>query len=122
MKNFDDYLTTINDPEQRETISGLLSWIIEQYPSLVPIIKWNQPMFTDHGTYIIGFSTSKKHFSVSPEVKTLKHFQEGIEQAGYDHTENIIRIKWGQNISYDLLKKMIDFNIEDKAEFTKFWR
>lgn len=122
MKNFDEYLATINDPEQRKTISGLLSWIIEQYPSLVPIIKWNQPMFTDHGTYIIGFSTSKKHFSVSPEVKTLKYFQEDIEQAGYDHTENIIRIKWGQNISYDLLKKMIDFNIEDKAEFTKFWR
>ena len=25
-------------------------------------------MFTDHGTYIIGFSVSKKHLAVAPEA------------------------------------------------------
>lgn len=122
MKNFEDYLAAISDSKQRETMNQLLSWVIGQYPELAPIIKWNQPMFTHHGTYIIGFSISKKHFSVSPEVKTMKHFEKEIEQANYDHTENIIRIKWTQDMDYELLKKMIDFNIRDKAEFTKFWR
>ncbi|WP_086347709.1 iron chaperone [Candidatus Enterococcus clewellii] len=122
MNHFEEYLTSINDPEQREKMTELLSWIIEEYPTLVPVIKWNQPMFSDHGTFIIGFSVSKKHFSVSPEVKTLNHFKTDIENANYDHTENIIRVKWTQAIDYALLKKMIDFNITDKAEFTKFWR
>lgn len=122
MKEFEEYLASIEDPEQKEKLTTMLSWIITEYPELVPIIKWNQPMFTDHGTYIIGFSTSKKHFSISPEVKTLSHFEEEIEQAEYDHTKNIIRVAWTQDVNYELLKKMIDFNINDKAGFTKFWR
>ncbi|MGC6769789.1 iron chaperone [Enterococcus sp. LJL51] len=122
MAILEEYLSKIDQPKERATMTVLLAWITKQYPSLVPVIKWNQPMFTDHGTFIIGFSISKKHFSISPEVKTLKQFKEEIEQAGYDHTENIIRVNWAQDINYDLLKKLIDFNIADKADFTKFWR
>ncbi|MHC5217518.1 iron chaperone [Enterococcus sp. LJL128] len=122
MAILEEYLSKIDQPKERAAMTVLLAWITKQYPSLVPVIKWNQPMFTDHGTFIIGFSISKKHFSISPEVKTLKQFKEEIEQAGYDHTENIIRVNWAQDINYDLLKKLIDFNIADKADFTKFWR
>lgn len=33
--------------------------ITETYPQLDTTVKWNQPMFTDHGTFIIAFSFAK---------------------------------------------------------------
>ncbi|MEN2666286.1 iron chaperone [Listeria aquatica] len=94
----------------------------ESFPDLVPVIKWNQPMFTDHGTFIIGFSTSKKHISVAPEVKTMKKFEEKIADAHYGATSNLFRITWIQPTNFDLLKEIIEFNVTDKQDHTKFWR
>jgi uncharacterized protein YdhG (YjbR/CyaY superfamily) len=34
-------------------------------------IKWNQPMFSDHGTFIIGFSIAKEHIAVAPEAVVI---------------------------------------------------
>lgn len=31
-------------------------------------------------------------------------------------------LKWNQPVDYPLLEKMIDFNIQDKANCTTFWR
>lgn len=122
MKEFDAFLAKIEQPDHKKRVTDVLSWVNETYPELERVIKWNQPMFTDHGTFIIGFSVSKKHFAISPESVTLKLFSQDIEKTGYSFTENIIRINWDQPVDYDLLKKMIDFNIADKAEFTQFWR
>jgi uncharacterized protein YdhG (YjbR/CyaY superfamily) len=64
-------------------------------------------MFTDHGTYIIGFSISKQHIAVAPEQAGINHFTEDIEKAGYDYTKGIIRIKWTSPVDFSLLEKMI---------------
>jgi hypothetical protein len=79
-------------------------------------------MFTDHGTYIIGFSTAKHHIAVSPESLTLDKFREDIEKAGYTSSKMIFRIKWTDDVYYELLDKMIAFNIADKKDMDKFWR
>ena len=44
-------------------------------------------MFTDHGTFIIGFSVSKKHLAVAPESVTITHVEDDIVKAGYDYTK-----------------------------------
>ena len=31
-------------------------------------------MFTDHGTFIIGFSIAKHHLAVAPERVVIQHF------------------------------------------------
>lgn len=121
-KVFEDYLHKIENPEQRDKVEGLLNWIMREFDELVPVVKWNQPMFTHHDTYIFGLSTSKKHIAVSPEVATMKRFEEEIKASGYDHTDNIIRIAWNEDIQYPLLKSMIEFQITDKADYDKFWR
>ena len=72
----------------------MLAWVTKKFPNLVPEIKWNQPMFTDHGTYIIGFSISKQHLAVAPETVAIDHFADDIVQAGYDYTKQLIRMKW----------------------------
>ncbi|MGJ8730312.1 iron chaperone [Listeria aquatica] len=122
METLTEYLDTLEMPEQRARMVEIFDWIKESFPDLVPVIKWNQPMFTDHGTFIIGFSTSKKHISVAPEVKTMKKFEEKIADAHYGATSNLFRITWKQPTNFDLLKEIIEFNVTDKQDHTKFWR
>lgn len=122
METLDEYLVRIEDPTHRERMSEIFRWIKDKYPNLKPVIKWNQPMFTDHGTFIIGFSTSKKHAAVAPEQAAIAHAKDDIEKAGYEYTENIIRIPWDRSVPYSLLEKIIEFNIADKADCKTFWR
>ena len=122
MQIFEEFLQGIDDPSQRDRTEEVLGWIAKTYPHLEPVIKWKQPMFTDHGTYIIGFSVAKKHMSVAPEQVTMTRFEKDIEQAGYEHTKELFRIKWNSPVDYGLLEKMIEFNIKDKTDCTTFWR
>lgn len=122
MEVFAEFLERIDTPQHRARMEDILSRIMEKFPNLVPTMKWNQPMFTDHGTYIIGFSTSKKHMAVSPEQAAMVRFSDEISKAGYDQTKEIIRIPWDYPVDYSLLEKMIEFNIMDKAGCTTFWR
>lgn len=122
MQNFEEYLAAIENIEHREKMRDLFDWILTEFPELETRIAWNQPMFTHHETFILAFSLAKNHISVSPEVKTLTLFAEDIDQSGYDHTNNIFRIKWTQAIDRELIKKLISFNIEDKKDYHKFWR
>ncbi|WP_412518416.1 iron chaperone [Staphylococcus simulans] len=122
MENFNDYLNKVEDPKQKEILTNVFNWVDETFPELEKVIKWNQPMYTHHGTYIIGFSRAKAHFSINPEAAGMKPFIARFDKNGYTYTENLFRIKWTQDVDYDLLKDMIQYNLEDKAEITSFWR
>lgn len=117
-----EFLAGIDDPINRDRTEEIFTWIINKYPNLQAEIKWNQPMFTDHGTYIIGFSVSKKHLAVAPENVAITHVEDDIVKAGYDYTKELIRIPWNGQVEYTLLEKMIEFNIQDKANCSTFWR
>jgi uncharacterized protein YdhG (YjbR/CyaY superfamily) len=122
MEAFVDYLGHIDNAQHRSRMEDLLHWITEKFPVLVPKIAWNQPMFTDHGTYIIGFSISKNHIAVGPERAAINHFSQEISQAGYDHSNELIRIPWDSPIEFSLLEKIIEFNMLDKVGCVTFWR
>lgn len=122
METFADYLAAINDVEQSERIREVLNWIIQKFPNLESKIAWNQPMFTDHGTFIIGFSVSRQHLAVSPEVKGIEEFSAEIIKSGYSLGKNIFRIKWEEPVDYTLLERLIQYNIDDKKKCAAFWR
>jgi uncharacterized protein YdhG (YjbR/CyaY superfamily) len=122
MKVFADYLKNIENPEHRTRTEEVLNWVSTNYPDLVPKIAWNQPMFTDHGTFIIGFSTAKNHLAVTPEIEGINRFSNEITKSGYEHSKMLIRIPWDKSVDYSLLKKIIEFNILDKADCSTFWR
>ncbi|WP_219836881.1 iron chaperone [Paenibacillus sp. R14(2021)] len=122
MEVFAAYLASIDNPQHRARTEEVLTWVAENYPDLTPIISWNQPMFTDHGTYIIGFSAAKQHLAVAPERAGMIHFSDEIVQAGYDHSSQLVRMPWKSPIDYALLERMIEFNRLDKADCTTFWR
>lgn len=122
MDEFAEFLGRIANPQHRARMTEVFDWIAKTYPSLEPKLAWNQPMFTDHGTFIIGFSAAKKHMSVAPERAGMVHCAEYIEGAGYDHSKELVRFAWDRPMDYALLAKMIEFNISDKADCKTFWR
>ncbi|WCF08972.1 iron chaperone [Paenibacillus thiaminolyticus] len=122
MEVFAEYLAHIDNPQHRARMEEVLAWVTKQFPHLMPKIAWNQPMFTDHGTFIIGFSVAKHHLAVGPETAGIIHFSDEIVKAGYDHTKQLVRIPWDGPVDFSLLQKMIEFNILDKADCSTFWR
>lgn len=119
---FIEYLSQIENESHRSKLENILKWIMASFPTLVPKVAWNQPMFTDHGTFIIGFSAAKQHLAISPERAGMQHFSEEIKLVGYEYSKMLIRIKWTDPVNYDFLKKVIEFNMADKADCSLFWR
>jgi uncharacterized protein YdhG (YjbR/CyaY superfamily) len=122
MEVFAEFLGRIDNPLHRDRTEEVLTWVAEKFPNLEPKIAWNQPMFTDHGTFIIGFSVAKPHLAIAPEKGGIIRFADDIVQAGYDHTKELVRIKWNSPVDYSFLEKMIAFNVADKADCSTFWR
>lgn len=122
MGEFKKYLMDIENHESKLRMEEILKWISEKYPNLVPKIAWNQPLFTDHGTFIIGFSISKNHIAVAPEKITLNRFTDDIRKSGYEFGKQIIKIKWNDPVDYSLLSRIIEFNISEKKNCKSFWR
>lgn len=120
--DFENYLTKIDNPVHQERVRTVLNWVQDTFPQLEQRFAWNQPMFTDHGTFIIGFSVAKAHMAFAPEGQAMAYFAEQIAAADYNPGKKFGRIKWTQEVDYDLLKKIISFNIMDKADVQTFWR
>ena len=122
MEVFEKYLSSIENENHRARLREVLEWIQNRFPDLTPRIAWNQPMFTDHGTFILGFSASKQHFSVAPEPITIEKFSAEITKSGYRQSSNLFRIHWEEPVDFSLLERIIQYNREDKADCTSFWR
>ncbi|MCK7479132.1 MAG: DUF1801 domain-containing protein [Candidatus Moduliflexus flocculans] len=116
MKEFEPFLNQIDNPQNGEKLAEVLAWIGSTFPTLSPRIAWNQPMFTDHGTFIIAFSAAKKHFAVGPEKEMIARLSAAIVKAGYEHSDMLFRIKWTDPVDYALLADIIRANMLDKAE------
>ncbi|VDG19570.1 hypothetical protein [Lactobacillus sp. CBA3606] [Lactiplantibacillus mudanjiangensis] len=122
LADFSDFINAIDDPDHREKFITVLNWVKSTFPNLTSRFAWNQPMFTDHGTFIVGFSIAKPHFNVALEFLTLEHFREMITTQG-DHTTKMFwQIKFTQPVNYDLLERTIQYNLTTKADITSFWR
>lgn len=61
-----DYLAQAKAPQRRVRMAEVLEWAERTFSGLEPRVAWNQPMFTDHGTFIVGISVSAGHLAVSP--------------------------------------------------------
>ena len=122
METFEDYLAKLENAEHRARLEEIFHWIAETFPRLQPKVAWNQPMFTDHGTFIIAFSSAKKHLAASPERSAIQYFSHEIHRAGYEHSLELIRFPWDRPVDFDLLARIIDYNIREKKDCSTFWR
>lgn len=121
INTIEQYLLLIDDENKRKILKDLLIWIESTF-DLVLEIRYNQPMFVKNGTFILSISNSKNHMSVAPELETMNYFRDEILMAGYESTQMLFRIKYKDEINYNLLTRIINYNIETKKNHEKFWR
>ncbi|CAJ2230425.1 hypothetical protein BGL38_03670 [Fructilactobacillus sanfranciscensis] len=122
MKTLPEYLIAISNPDHRQKFTEVLDWVKTNYPNLEFIMKYNQPMFLDHNSYITGFNVAKNHYSIGLEGQEIvKHFIPEIEAIGLKHGHKTIQIPYDIRIPSNLFKKIIDFKIEQKKDLKTFW-
>ena len=113
IKMLDEFLTTIPDDDNRAQMVEVLDWVAERYPELELRIAWNQPMFTHHGTYIIGVSAASKHMAMSPERATMIHFEPVMRERGTDFGKMLARQPWNKPFDYELLDVFIQHQLAE---------
>lgn len=122
MQEFEAYLNGIADPAHRARLEGILQEIQTAFPQLTRAVKWNQPMFLDHGTFILAFSVAKEHIAVAPEGEVVEHFRPELAAAGYNATAKFFRIRWKDKVDTELLHRIVQYNIDTKKDTQSFWR
>ena len=118
----DEYLATIPNDNNRARMVEVLDWVAQRYPELELRIAWNQPMFTHHRTYIIGFSAASKHMAMAPERATMIRFEPVMRERGTDFGKMFARQPWNKPFDYELLDAFIQHQIAAKQDVTSFWR
>lgn len=99
----------------------LLGWMVENHTELETRIAWNQPMFTHHGTFIVGFSASKAHVSGAVEDVVLERMRADFTAAGYKCLKRTVNFPLSKPLPFDLLNRAIAEQIELKKDVTSFW-
>ena len=122
IKTLDEYLATIPNDDNRARMAEALNWVAKRYPELELRIAWNQPMFTHHGTYIVGFSAASKHMAMAPERATMIRFESVMRERGTDFGTMLARQPWNKPFDYELLDAFIQHQLTDKRDVTSFWR
>ncbi len=117
-----EFINKIEDESNQTRMQEVLEYVIRTFPTLKLEFKWNQPMFTDHGTFIIGFSVSKKHIAAAPESHTIHIFTHKFNELGENYSKMLVKFPWNKPFNFVLLKELIQFNIADKSECKTFWR
>ena len=122
ISTLDEYLATIPNDDNRARMLDVLVWVGLTYPELELRIAWNQPMFTHHGTYIIGFSAASKHMAMAPERATMIRFEQVMRERGTDFGTMLARQPWNKPFDYELLDAFIQHQLAEKQDISSFWR
>ncbi len=122
ISTLDEFLATIPDDDNRARMVEVLDWVAQHYPALELRIARNQPMFTHHGTYIIGFSAAFKHMAMAPERATMIRFEPVMRVRGTDFSKMFARQPWNKPFDYELLDAFIEHQLAEKQDVASFWR
>jgi hypothetical protein len=120
IKTLDEFLATTPNDDNRSRIVEVLDWTAQHYPELELRIAWNQPMFTHHGTYIIGFSAASKHMAIAPERATMIRFEPVMRERGTNFGTMLACQPW--RFAYEFLDAFIRHQLTDKRHVTSFRR
>ena len=118
----DEFLATIPSADNRERMVDVVVWVGLTYPELELRIAWNQPMFTHHRTYIIGFSAASKHMAMAPERTTMIRSEPVMRERGTDFGKMFARQPWDKPFDYELLDAFIQHQLKEKGDVTSFRR
>lgn len=71
-------------------------------------ISWRMPTFVYHGN-LIHFAAFKSHLGLYPGADGVAAFEKELKD--YHHSKGAIQFPYGTPVPYDLIKKIVDFNV-----------
>lgn len=119
---FEEYLASPRVPAtSRDLLRTVLEWVCENHPELDTRIAWNQPMFTHHGTFIIGFSAATQHLCFTGEQVAQEKFRSAFTKRGYKCTKKLVNLPIDKPLPFDLIGDVIALQMELKKDITSYW-
>ncbi|WP_018142763.1 iron chaperone [Alloscardovia criceti] len=121
-QEFEEYLAGPRVPDTtREFLRELLEWICENHPELDTRIAWNQPMFTHHGTFIVGMSAVTKHLCFTGEQVALEKLRDTFTERGYRCTKKLVNFPLDKPLPFDLIEETIQMQMKLKKDIDNYW-
>ena len=100
------------EPEKSKTMTGILDYLIKEFPELETKLAWNNPMLVRKGKYVLGLSCSKNHIAIAPFSKqVMLELSEQLKT--YDITENLIRVPASWKLDKILLKELVKLRLQE---------
>ena len=106
-----EFLRAIPNEDNHARMVEVPDWTSYNFPELELRIARNQPMFTHHGTYIIGLSAASKHVAMTPERATLIHFEPVMRERSTDFGTTLTRQRWNKPFDYELFDAFIQTSL-----------
>lgn len=116
-----NYVNNLESVEIKERYLKIIEPLLLEHSDLVVETKYNLPTLTKDGCFIFSCSPFKNYISIMFEKPTLEHFTSEIKANNYNLTKTTFNIKYSQDIDYELLLKMIAFQLELRKGSNKFW-
>ncbi|WP_100065760.1 iron chaperone [Miniphocaeibacter massiliensis] len=107
-KEVDNYLIGFEE-EKRKILEEYRNIILNSSSELKEKISWGMPSYYLN-KYIIHFAGNKNHVGVYPGDKAVVHFKDKLGK--YSHKKGTIQIKYTDEIPKELIKEIIEYNIE----------
>lgn len=105
----EEYLS--DQPENIKTIlEGLRITIKQVVPKAEEVISYNMPAFKQ-GSVLVYYAANKEHTGFYPTPGPLKAFAE--ELAAYKSSKGAVQFPYDKKIPMALVKKMVQYRLED---------
>lgn len=116
------YFEKVEDLNNRNLVSKLYEDLVGLDENLNILYAWNNPMIKYKETFICGVTVAKAHYTLAFEAEALDFFRERIIENGYGMNLKTFKIKYNQEIDFELLSQMVLFSIELKKDAKGFWK
>lgn len=104
------YLKTVT-PEQRKTITNILTAITKKYPSAEVVISWNKPMVKLGDEYLFGVSALRNYLLLAPfRADVLEHFLPRLTQ--YRVNKKTFQVPSDWDVDGRLVADMVGYAIK----------
>lgn len=113
MNEIDEYIENIADVEHELKFISILKFITRGFPDLKTKISYGMPGFYTEGKQVIWIGAFKNHIGIFPKPEAILYFEDILIENKYKTSKGTIQIKWNQEIDFELISKIINFNINN---------
>ncbi len=115
IRDIDGYIRNF-PPQIREILENLRNIIHENAPGAVEVIRYGIPTFELNGN-LVHFAAFEHHIGFYPTPSGIEAFEK--ELTPYSHAKGSVRFPLDQPIPYDLVKRIVQFRVEENREKRK---